>query len=40
MRFDDAVDLEAGIPTAGRRLVEVRAELCDQLLVGERRTSH
>ena len=38
--FDDAVDLDPGVPAAGRGLVEVRAVAGDQLLVGDRRAGH
>ena len=35
VRLDHAVDLEAGVPAAGRRLVEVRPVPGDELLVGD-----
>ena len=38
--LDDPVDLEPGVPAAGRRLVEVRPVAGDQLLLGDRRPGH
>ena len=40
VRLDDPVDLEPGVPAAGWRLVEVRPEAGDQLLLGDRRPGH
>ena len=40
VRVDDSVDLEPGVPTARRRLVEVRPVAGDQLLLGDRRAGH
>ena len=40
VRVDDSVDVESGIPSAWRGLVEVRPEAGDQLLLGDRWAGH
>jgi hypothetical protein len=40
VRVDDAIDLDARVPSTGRRLVEVRAVAVDQLGIGDRWTCH